>query len=180
MRVNPFVAIVLGSLLVCGSLNASATATEVIEDTAITANVKTKLLADKEVSGLKISVTTNHGVVQLSGHVKTEDEASKAIELTASTPGVVDVELSELKIEKSNNSFEDAAITAKVKGIYLKEKLFGDKPISVSGIHVTTKNGVVFLKGNVESKDQLQTAKDLAKAVKGVKDVESSLAIDKG
>lgn len=178
MNVKAMLIVMLGTVLTLSSFIASATAAEIIEDSVITANVKTKLLADKEVSALKISVTTKNGVVQLSGHVKTEDEASKAIELAAATSGVIDVDPAELKVEKSHNSFEDATITAKVKGVFIKEKLFGDKPISVSGVHVTTKNGVVFLKGKVESKDQLQNATDLAKSVKGVKDVESSLTLE--
>jgi osmotically-inducible protein OsmY len=40
------------------------------EDAAVTAKIKSKMLADTEAPGLKINVTTNDGVVTLEGKVK--------------------------------------------------------------------------------------------------------------
>jgi hyperosmotically inducible protein len=63
----------------------------VIDDATITGRVKTALLNDPEVPGLRIDVDTFKGVVTLSGGVKSEAEADKAVTIAKKTPGVVDV-----------------------------------------------------------------------------------------
>lgn len=62
-----------------------------IDDATITGRVKTSLLNDPDVAGLKIDVDTFKGVVTLSGAVKTQAEAAKAMDLARKTPGVTDV-----------------------------------------------------------------------------------------
>jgi osmotically-inducible protein OsmY len=64
---------------------------ETIDDATITAQVKTALLNDPQVAGLKIDVDTFKGVVTLSGAVKTTAERDKAIALARQTKGVKDV-----------------------------------------------------------------------------------------
>jgi hyperosmotically inducible periplasmic protein len=64
---------------------------ETIDDGAITTQVKTAMLADKDVAGLKIDVDTFKGVVTLSGAVKTPAERDKAIAIARKTNGVKDV-----------------------------------------------------------------------------------------
>ncbi|HET6655913.1 MAG TPA: BON domain-containing protein [Gammaproteobacteria bacterium] len=60
-------------------------------DTAITAAVKSKLLANSSTSGMDIHVETNHGVVTLSGTVTTDAEKSLAERIARNTNGVTDV-----------------------------------------------------------------------------------------
>jgi hyperosmotically inducible protein len=60
-------------------------------DPGITAAVKTKLLADPAVSGLKIDVDTNAGVVTLSGRVTSNTEKATAIRIARETDGVKSV-----------------------------------------------------------------------------------------
>lgn len=64
---------------------------ETVDDATITTRVKTALLNDPDVGGLKIDVDTFKGVVTLSGSVKTAAEQQKAIQLARRTPGVTDV-----------------------------------------------------------------------------------------
>jgi osmotically-inducible protein OsmY len=64
---------------------------DTIDDATITAQVKTALLNDPEVGGLRIDVDTFKGVVTLSGRVKSPSEASKAMSIARRTPGVTDV-----------------------------------------------------------------------------------------
>lgn len=59
-----------------------------ITDAAITTAVKTKLLADTKVGGLKIDVDTNSHVVTLTGVVKSAAEKAEAIRLASTTKGV--------------------------------------------------------------------------------------------
>jgi osmotically-inducible protein OsmY len=62
-----------------------------VTDAALTSAVKSKLLADPDVSGLKIDVDTSNSVVTLSGNVSTKAEADEAIRLARTTEGVTDV-----------------------------------------------------------------------------------------
>ena len=64
---------------------------ETIDDATITTRVKTALLNDPDVAGLRIDVDTFKGVVTLSGGVKTAAERDKAVSIARKTPGVVDV-----------------------------------------------------------------------------------------
>ena len=64
---------------------------EAIDDTTITTRVKTSMLNDPAVGGLRIDVDTFKGVVTLSGSVKSETEKNQAIALARSTSGVVEV-----------------------------------------------------------------------------------------
>ena len=62
--------------------------TQKVEDAAITSAVKTKLLGDTKVGGLKIDVDTSNHVVTLTGRVKSEAEKAEAIRLASTTKGV--------------------------------------------------------------------------------------------
>jgi osmotically-inducible protein OsmY len=64
---------------------------ETIDDATITAQVKTSLLNDSQVGGLRIDVDTFKGVVTLSGAVKTAAERDKAVTLARQVKGVTDV-----------------------------------------------------------------------------------------
>ncbi len=63
----------------------------------------------------------------------------------------------------------DAWITTKVK-----TELMTTKGIPSTDISVTTNNGVVVLSGVVDTKAQMQKSIAVAKAVKGVRNVDSS------
>lgn len=96
----------LGLLVVTSHATAAQTTTTqkvttAASDTEITTAVKTKLLADKKVSGLDIHVETNDAVVTLSGEVKTAAERSHAVTVARHTHGVKSV-LDKLTIEKKS------------------------------------------------------------------------------
>ena len=64
---------------------------ETIDDATVTTRVKTALLNDPDVGGLRIDVDTFKGVVTLSGRVKSKDEEGKALALARRIGGVKDV-----------------------------------------------------------------------------------------
>jgi hyperosmotically inducible periplasmic protein len=70
---------------------------EEITDDSITTAVKTKLLADSKVGGLKINVDTDKHVVTLTGNVKSAAERDEALRLAKTTTGVKSV-VNNLKI----------------------------------------------------------------------------------
>lgn len=146
-----------------------------VSDASITGKIKANIAKDPALSAFKVNVRTKKGIVYLSGVVNSDTDASAFIELAEATSGVRDVESTELKIKDSQQPFTDTAITAKVKGTFIREKLFG-KEVSPM-ISVETNNGVVYLSGNVNNQREVKNAIALAKTVNGVKRVESRLKI---
>ena len=72
--------------------NPNLTIGEHIDDAGITMRVKSRLLDDPIVKGLKIDVDTRNGVVFLTGSVTSDAEKKQAIELARTTEGVKDVQ----------------------------------------------------------------------------------------
>jgi len=64
---------------------------DVTADASITSAVKTKLLGDTQVGGLKIDVDTKDNVVTLTGVVKNAAEKAEAVRLARTTSGVKSV-----------------------------------------------------------------------------------------
>ena len=64
------------------------TAGNVVDDSAITTSVKSRLLAEKDVNSFDITVKTFKGNVQLSGFVDSKWQMDKAVNIAASTKGV--------------------------------------------------------------------------------------------
>lgn len=90
-----------GCILAAGAAGAEAgyvasqekrTVGETIDDQVILSSVKSKLLADPDVSGLAINVDVDRGNVTMRGYVKTQHEVDRAIELARGTEGVVSVD----------------------------------------------------------------------------------------
>jgi osmotically-inducible protein OsmY len=90
---------------------------EAITDASITAAVKTKLLGDTKVGGLKIDVDTKDHVVTLTGPVNSAAERAEAIRLAKTTTGVKSV-VNKLVIETTAGTAgkTDKAIDATTKG----------------------------------------------------------------
>ena len=72
--------------------SAMGRAGDAIADSAVTAKVKTALLADDNVKGLQIDVDTSNGVVTLNGTADTQANMSKAQTIAQGIDGVKSVE----------------------------------------------------------------------------------------
>ena len=67
------------------------TIAETTDDATITARVKTMLLPAPPLGATRIDVETTQGVVTMSGTVKSQAEADRAVQLARQAPGVKDV-----------------------------------------------------------------------------------------
>lgn len=70
-------------------------------------------------------------------------------------------------------AIDDAKVTTEVKTVFLNHP-----SLAIARIDVETSAGVVTLSGRVTSKDEEATAIALARTVKGVVDVKSTLQIE--
>ena len=151
-----------------------------VEDATITATVKSKLLWSKYTDGLKTTVVTKGGRVTLTGTADSAEAKDLAGRLAMNTRGVVSVSNSlvvtapqsdaKATVTKAaadaEKTFSDTWITAKVKSTLLYSS-----NVSGTDVHVTTENGVVMLKGVLNSGAERALAVELAQNVLGVKSV---------
>ena len=75
----------------CAGTATTESTGEYIDDSTITAKVKSAFVSDPVVSAASVSVETFKGVVQLSGFVKTAEEKAQAGRVAATVKGVTSV-----------------------------------------------------------------------------------------
>ena len=165
------------------------TAGQVVDDAAITASVKAKLLADERTKGFDINVDTARGVVTLTGGADSQMSKNTAGSLAASATGVVRVnnqlmvraagsesrqdantatasgEVREA-MDEAGDGIDDAWITSKVK-----TQLLADADVKGTQITVETKGNVVTLTGTAETAAARAKAIELASGTTGVRSV---------
>ena len=75
----------------CASTAKSESTGQYVDDTAITAKVKTAIFEQPTLKSAEINVETFKGVVQLSGFVSSQDNVNTAMATAKSVPGVSSV-----------------------------------------------------------------------------------------
>jgi osmotically-inducible protein OsmY len=78
----------LGTVTSLQSCSTTQPAGEQISDATITTKIKSKFMADPDVSVLNISVETEEGVVYLTGRVDSQEQKEEAEKLARNTDGV--------------------------------------------------------------------------------------------
>ena len=89
--VKLFLVVLLASLLGCASTATKEGTGEYVDDSVITAKVKTAIFGDETLKSSEINVETFKGVVQLSGFVKQPADIARAEEVARSVKGVTSV-----------------------------------------------------------------------------------------
>ena len=83
-----FVALTLVTAAGCAVSRGQESAGAYVDDTGITASVKTRMLEDERVAGTSITVETLNGTVMLSGFAKSEAEKAAAESIARKVDGV--------------------------------------------------------------------------------------------
>jgi osmotically-inducible protein OsmY len=84
-------ALTLVAVAGCAVGRGQQTAGAYVDDSAITANVKTRMLDDPKVAGTSITVETLNGTVMLSGFAKNQTEKNTAGTIARNVDGVKSV-----------------------------------------------------------------------------------------
>ena len=154
-------------LLFTNSLFADKTAGQVVDDSAIQAELKTKLIGDNPIEGLSINIAVRKGVVQLGGFIDDAQVAEDAARTAAGVDGVVKVDnqlhLKEGKASMGRN-VDDKVVTSKVKTSLGNI----ESGTSLFKVNVDTYNGVVLLTGFADSEDIKDKAGEMAKGTDNV------------
>jgi hyperosmotically inducible protein len=87
-KLIPLCAVGLLALNGCRALEDDVTVGEAIDDASITAQVKTAIAADDQLSAMEINVDTADGVVTLNGEVGERADIARATEVANDVEGV--------------------------------------------------------------------------------------------
>lgn len=169
------------------------------EDPVITSDVRSKITEDEKLRGLILNVKTDNGIVTVSGKAHSQEQIDRAIELARNTPGVVSVnslvkidaastsdvltptsEDRKTIVEKGQKELDEAADISGDARIEneVKSKFAADDMIKSRNIRISSKDGVVTLKGSVRSSAEQDEAVRLANSVSGVREVRNEIVID--
>ena len=146
-------------------------------DTVITNKITAQFAQKTNLDPSKVSISTEKGVVKLSGEVIDKQTFVDAFWLARTTRGVKLVDVDDLEIKRINTTLSDAYITAKIETSVLKAKIMDDESIPLVGINATTANGIVTLTGEVKQTKSINAILKRANAVHGVKKIISSLHV---
>ncbi len=187
------------SLLFATALLVGGCTAQDVDDSTLTATVKSKLSFNTDTSAMKIGVETTNGVVTLTGNVPTVTERNRAEEVATKTDGVKRVvnnlavipeavtsgttgkkaddpmgkakDKTEKALDKSGDVISDATILTMIKA-HLLSGGFSDTDVDVA-------DGKVVLKGFAESAKDRSEAEAYARKIKGVKSVSNRLVVRK-
>ena len=148
-----------------------------IDDSVLTASVKSALLADPDVKSVDFKVETRKGEVLLSGFVDSQTQIDRANAVAKGVSGVKNV-LNNATIKESTitvgNTVDDAVVTSRVK-----TALLGDESTKSRDIAIVTRKGEVQLSGFVDSQQQIDRAIEITRGIEGVKGVSNEMSIKK-
>jgi len=133
------------------------------DEAKVTSTIKSMISKSHALPNVSVDVSTKAGIVTLKGTVDSDAEASALVEIAESVIGVKDVNTSELNVKGSTQPLADAFTTAKVKGLFIREDLFGEKDINSMNTTVETKEGVVYITGIIDDKAQVDNAIEIIK-----------------
>jgi osmotically-inducible protein OsmY len=147
------------------------------EDAATTAKVKTALALSKTVSAYDLEVTTEAGVVTLTGRVPSETAKSLAGEIARDVKGVAEVR-NEIAVDPTA---QPSSESMRVEDLEIKTAIleaFARSPeLAGKRIDVRVDNRMVTLSGAVETTAQRNGAEQTARAAQGVAGVTNDLVV---
>lgn len=171
--------------LILSLLGFAATANEKkneqTSDTWLKAKIVTTYALSEHLNPFAIDVKVKSGAVTLTGTVQNDIASNLAEEIAKGVDGVkkVDNKLNvnpETQGNSERGSFmhfvDDANITARVKS-----QLLINPNTHGLNIHVKTKNGVVFLEGQLTSEIEADLVRQMVRNTQGVMDIEDKLTI---
>ncbi|MBI9091204.1 MAG: BON domain-containing protein [Desulfobacterium sp.] len=145
----------------------------ILDDSILSSRVKTRLLEDEFINGMKIDVDTVQQVVILTGVLDTASEKRIAGDIARATPGVIRVKNQLTWGSKSVGETMDDTII----GNRVKTGLIQAPGIRSMNIDVDVNKGVVTLTGVVASPSERDKAMDIARKCPGTVAVTNNLTI---
>lgn len=153
---------------------------ERINDTTLAATVRSNLLYNKELKGLKIGVGANGGVVTLFGVVNTYFEKDRIEQIVMETRGV-DKVVNNLTVHAAQDGNVAEVVQQKVADEWVERRVATaitlNRYITMRNLNVKVDEGLCILTGSVDSPKQRELAESLALSISGVEKVQNDITI---
>lgn len=151
------------------------------KDAWIDGKAETTLLLNGNLNSFDINTDVQNGNVTLTGKVESEVDKALAEELIENLDGVtgVDNKLTVVSSGKKMDSDSGSALMDAKIATVVKTRLLFESEVSGTSIDVDAKNGVVTLKGDVDSDAEKDLAVAIAKNTDDVKSVVDKLDVAK-
>ena len=144
---------------------------EEVEDADITSHIETEMWVDDAVPSNTIDVSTEEGIVTLSGTVNNilaRDRAERIAEATVGVRSVVNKINVQPPVTWTDADVKDAVEMA----------LINDPATEAYEVRLKADDGTVTLEGMVESWQEKQLAASVAKGVRGVRDIKNNITVN--
>lgn len=171
-----------------GSEGALATIDDFVTDAGITMRLQAKYFTDGDLDGSDIDVTTENGVVTLSGRVTSEGQRQEAVSMAQNTSGVRDVrdnlavgadtgpdtvDRLESGAAEVGSRIADSWITTRITA-----RFFLDDDLRSADVSVETSEGTVTLSGRVADSSLEERMLRIAGDVEGVVNVVDQIEVE--
>jgi hyperosmotically inducible protein len=148
-----------------------------IDDSVVTAAVKTALLGESDIKSFDFKVETRKGEVQLSGFVDSQAQIDRALSVVRAVAGVKSIDnklATKAGVSTVGNKIDDNIVTTRVKAA-----LLADTTVKSFDIAVVTRKGEVQLSGFVDNQGQIDRAIEVTRGIDGVSSVGNEMSIKK-
>lgn len=133
-----------------------------LEDSQMTAKVKSLLLNKLGSDVTDVTVSTHQARVTLTGFVPSQRKRNQLTQLTEAVPGVKHVD-NQVQLLSNQPATLKGFASDTLKTSDVKARLFSDPSIDSENIKVTTRHGEVFLSGAVPANQRKKLAEIIKK-----------------
>ncbi|GMU92031.1 MAG: hypothetical protein AMXMBFR4_10890 [Candidatus Hydrogenedentota bacterium] len=151
-----------------------------VNDKTLNATIRSRLVYNKELRGLKIGVTCEGGHVTLHGVVPTFYEKDRIEQIVLETRGVEKV-TNNLTVHASQKTDPVTKVAQKVSDEWVEKRvataILLNRHVSIRNLNVRVDNGLCILTGTVDSETQRELAASLASSIAGVDRVQNDIHI---
>ncbi len=174
--------VIIASAISMASFNASANNDwkDTAKDAWIDGKAESTLLFNTNLNSFDINTDVKNGKVILTGKVDTSVDKALAEELVSSLEGVTEVDNNLTIVNKKTMSKDDEVMQqlkdSKVETV-VKTRLLFESEVSGMDIEVEVDEGVVTLKGKVDSDSERQLAQAIAENTEDVTEVVNNLEL---
>lgn len=158
-----------------------------VNDATVTASVLTRLSGVKDVDPSGVHVTTQGGVVTLSGEVTSEEQKKRVEEIARHTRGVRKV-IDKVQVRAPAKSVDPKQGTGRqelseaLDDEWMEKRIEIDlalnRDVNLKDIDVEVNSGVATLSGTVQDEAERRLAEQSANAINGVRQVRNNLRVE--
>ena len=155
-----------------------------VQDRAVTAAVRGRMLGSGEFKGLKIGISTVNNVVTLFGVVPTEAHVESMVNIASNTKGVEDV-VNQLTIRPRDDAYDAVRGTGRqISDEWLESRvstaIMLNRHLKMRELDVEVDDGICMLSGTVDSEEKRVLAEEVARNVQGITEVRNTITVRAG